>query len=443
MGKSCRKIYNNSIRYEEKMKSIKHRTITSLCNTSCIIMIWVIVFYSSIIQYKYIEIPHGMLLFGSAILLLYFFANVGEPYSFFDTIAKENICMISFLVYILFTGLLFSPDISSHVSQWITCLQYLFIQIVITSIIKKVGTTTFHSMLFILAIILVIFLLIRPVEYGGASGRYSISEKINPNGLGLCFVAGIWVCFYRQNNTKQPFIFAGIMIAIWGYGILMTGSRKALIGAGIAIFLWLSFCFLPSLKGKDSLRSIFTFLVMFILVIVIGYIFIKWYTNTTISARMNGLFTEATEGKRSNMYLEGYDLLQQNPLFGLGFQSFKYYYGMYSHATLVEIPVSGGIIGTIIYFSAYLISFRRMMHIYKLTKKNDAYNNEHVRIKMVMILWTVMAFYTTCIIHPYQFDSSILFGIIFGETAYIEKKMISIEIRQDQTRIGSRYLKYE
>lgn len=424
------------------MKTIRDKENTPFFRNACIIMIWVIVFYSSIVQYKYIEIPHGMMIFGGLILLLFYLANSGKPFSLYESITQENIYMLCFMVYILVIGLLFSPDRDGHLSQWITSLEYLFIQIVIASFIQNSGTETFHKLLLTVAIAIACIFIIDPVEYG-LSKRFSISEEVNPNGLGLGFVAGIWAVLYSQHKSRQPLIFTGAVVSLLGYCILLTGSRKSLICAGLTVFLWLFFCFIPSLRNKGAWRGTITLLIMLILVSIIGYEFVKMYENTTIAERMNGLIYEASEGHRSDMYYEGYELLKQYPLFGIGFQGFKHYYGLYSHATIVEIPVSGGIIGALLYFSIYCISIKKAIRIYRITRKDPNLSLAHIKIKLLLILWIVMIFNTICIIHPYQFDSSILFGVIFGETAYIEKTIKSKEEMHEIISTRSRYLKYE
>ncbi len=424
------------------MTTIKQIDSSAFYRRICIVMIWLIVFYSSIIQNKIIAIPHGMLLLGFGLLILFYLANSNRPFKYKESMTEENIYMLWFMAYILVAGLLFSPDRSSHISHWITCLEYLFIQIVIATIIQSSGTNTFHTLLLTEAIILAVVFVIDPVEYE-SSGRYSISTDVNPNGLGLGFAAGIWAALYRQQKTKLPIIVTGGLIALFGYCIVLTGSRKSFLGASLIIVLWLFSCFLPSLKKRDTGKKIITYFIMSVFIIVIGYEFVKLYANTTISTRMDDLFFEVSEGNRSNMYREGYDLIKENPIFGIGFQGFQYYYGCYSHSTLVEIPVSGGIIGFVLYFYIYFISLKKILFLKRNTKDDKSLSIEHTRIKMVLVLWIAMVFNTICIIHPYQFDSCILFGIIFGETAYIEKEYGIKQKRQETCKIGSRYLKYE
>lgn len=426
---------------EETMTVIKKNDTNQFYRKACIVMIWCIAVYSSIIQNKFIQIPHIMFMLGGVILVFYILAN-NKMFDFYESVTAENRYMLYFMAYMLIAGLLFSPDTNSHFIQWFTCAEYLFLQIVISSIIKESGTDTFSTLLFAEAATLCIIFIRDPIDYLG-SGRYSISNEVNPNGLGMLFTAGIWAVLYRQQKSKLPFILTGGFVVLFSYCILLTGSRKALIGAGIVFVLWLFFGFLPSLKKRGFVFGTLTFIIMIIFIVIVRQEFWELY-ESMIGNRMDKLLYEATEGTRNSLYRVGYEILQRNPLFGTGFQGFKYYYGRYySHATLIEVPVSGGIIGAILYFVAYCISIKKIVYLYKITKKDQQLYREHTRVKMISIVLALMIFYTTCIIHPYEFDSCILFGIIFGETAYIEK---ALDLKQDipgTKKIRSKYIRYE
>ena len=409
---------------------------------ACIAMIWCMAAYSLIIQQKYLVIPNFMLIIGGLTIFTYVLANSGKI-ALRKMITQENELMVYYLVYMLIFGYVFSPSKNNHLSQWVTCLEYLSLQIIISSIIKESGTNVFNTLLLVISIILAGIFIKQPVNFLN-SGRYSISNEYNPNGLGMAFTAGIWASLYLQQKKGLPLFFIGVLIALFGYCIFMTGSRKALIAAGMIIIPWIPFSFIPSLKKRGLLSGIAALLCLLILGVVIAPRFMKVYTDSTIAARMDNLLFEAQEGNRSNMYRQGFELLKRNPLFGLGFQGFAYYYGSYSHSTIVEVPASGGILGAILYFSAYVVSTKKMFTIYAKTKNMPEFSNEHNRIKMILLLWAAMLFYTVCIIHPYQFDSAILFGIIFGETAYIEKKLVTGQEAADKKiQRRSKYIRYE
>ena len=422
------------------MKTIREREQqTESYMRVCIICIWITVFYSVIIQYKYIQIPYGMVIFGSTILVTYYFAHQDEPIRIPNILTPESTWMIGFMVYMLITGVFIAVDRNGHLSQWMTCLEYLFLQIIIASIIKDTGTNTIHLLLLAKAIALAVIFIRNPVYFGG--NRFSISKDVNPNGLGMAFATGIWAILFYQQKKKTPLIIVFSLIAAFAYCIIQTGSRKALIAACLTIVLWLVFCFFTGLKQKGIFYKIFAVIILAIVIAVTVNEFISMYSGSVLATRMDSVLDEASEGKRSNLYQIGFEFFKTSPLFGLGFQGFKYYYGMYSHSTLVEIPVSGGIVGSVIYFGVYIISIFKTIRLLNRTKRNPQTVAEHTRIKMIFILWVAMLFYTTCIIHQYLIESYIIFGLIFGETAYIEKKVAVKQETKQNARIKNQYLK--
>ena len=218
-----------------------------------------------------------------------------------------------------------------------------------------------------------------------------------------------------------------VITILLDYGIFMTGSRKALIASAIITILWYSFCCLPQLFRKKSQWRMLILIVSVLLFVGAIFVFLRIYSGSDMASRMDDLERETTTGSRSSMYKFGWTLFLRQPLFGLGFQGFKYYHGLYSHATLVEVPVSGGICGIILYFASYFFSIKKCLLVYSYCKKNEELSEELAQIKMLIVLWAAMLFYCTCIIHPYQFDSYILFGIIFGQSSYLQKNMERIK----------------
>ena len=404
----------------------------------CIAIIWFLSLYSTVIQFALFQIPYIMPLLGGAILLFYILDRKDKPFAIREVLTEEGICFLFYMAYMLIVGFLVSPNRNSHLNQWTTCLEYLFLSIVLTSLIKDSGTEAFHTMLLVQALALSFVFLRKPVYYSG--GRYSISLDMNPNGLGMSFATGVWVTLFRQQEKKMPLIIVAVLVSLFGYCIFMTGSRKALIATGLIIILWLVLCYFPSIKEQGGYHMILSILVLCIIVFIVGRAFLSSYSDSTIATRMDNLLDETAEGKRSNMYRNGFALIKANPLFGLGFQGYRYYFGQYSHATLVEIPVSSGIIGSLIYLGIYYISIKRTLILYKKTRSLSLMT-EHTKIKMVLALWAAMLFYTTCIIHQYQFDSFVLFGLIFGETANIEKKTMLKQTSLEKRKTGSKYIK--
>ena len=411
----------------------------------CIIWIWLAVIYSGVIQDKYFQVPGGMLIFGVGILLT-FIASFNKVDLDLQMIFPKEILLLSvYMLYMLPDGVLFSPSIALHMNQWVTSVEYLFVLIVIATIIRCSGTNSFHLLLFIEAIILAVIFLSNPIYFDG--GRYSISTKVNPNGLGMYFSMGIWGALYFNNKRKIPIAGSLGLSAIFLYGIFLTGSRKALISALIIIGLWFVFILLPEIRTTNWLWGF----VVIIFVVLIGWYLgrrlLPAYENSIIADRMRNLGNELSEGHRADLYRYGWLLFKKHPIFGVGFQGFKYYYNLYystmyySHATLVEVPVSGGVIGSCIYILSYVASIYRCVYIFFYYKKDAHHNDELKACKMLLILWVVMLFYTTCIIHPYQLESFIYFGVLFGESLVLYDKTKDTKQVEAVLHNRSKYIK--
>lgn len=403
------------------LTNTKHHT--SYLQNICFCLIWVTVIYSSIIQYKYFEIQNGMLILGVLILIMYLLYINGQPFSLDSLFSREITWMIVYMGYSFISGIVSSPKVNNHISQWVTSIEYLFIMCIIASLLKKSGSDTFHYLLVIVAIILSVLIIYEPVLY--TTGRYSISSKLNPNGLGMYFTAGIWSSLYLQYKRKIPLICTFGIIALMEYALINTGSRKALIGSVIVILGWFFICFFPGLKRFSLGKRIAYTLLIVVLASLLVLFFLFYYHQSIISDRMKSIQTEATEGERYQLYQLGWSLFLQQPLIGYGFNGFLYFRGEHSHATFVEVPVSGGILGVALYVVPYIYSINRSIKLLKNSKKSTELMTERGEVKMLLVLWAVMIFYCSCVIHPYQFLSYILFGLIFGKTEYLEKSIMS------------------
>lgn len=395
----------------------------SIYQKICFMLIWMMFIYACIIQYKYLEIHNGMLMFGLAILLTFLLSINGKELNLDAIFSRECVLTLIFMGYMFIIGFFVSPNLKAHLSQWLNCLEYFFVMLVIVSLLKVTGSDTFQYLLLFTTISLGLILLYEPVQY--VVDRYSISKEVNPNGLGMSFVAGIWATLFLQQKGKLPLLLTFPILALFGYCIIQTGSRKSIIGAMIVSILWLFFCFLPNLKRKNYVMRFIYFALIIVFIYLFVNLFMDQYSGSTMEWRMSRLKDEATEGERYQLYMFGWKLLRQNPLFGLGFTGYQFYNGQYSHATFVEIPVSGGILGSVLYFLSYGISINRCIQILLISKDRKECTLEFIETKMILVLWGAMLFFSSCIIHPYQFLSAVLFGIIFGKTVYLENQVYS------------------
>ena len=90
---------------------------------------------------------------------------------------------------------------------------------------------------------------------------------------------------------------------------------------------------------------------------VIGFRFSGFFNGL-----FGGEFEESSAISRNIMLETALKLVQNNPLFGYGlntFQTFQGSFGTWSHNNYLEILVSGGILPLLIYYSFFFITFIR------------------------------------------------------------------------------------
>lgn len=347
---------------------------------------------------------------------------------------KEGWLFFLYLAYMLLAGIIFAQSKSMHIEQWITSFEYFLVMMVIIYVIMQTqNADVFILCQLILAGVSCIIFLINPVpynDYTGDSARYSLSSYYNPNGFAMMLAMGIWTVLYLVSKKKLNSILGFVFCGIFTYAILMTGSRKGLICAVLCIITWILICYLPSGDRKTFLSILGK--LAFIGAIMLAFLTIlkPIYESSYIMTRIENLTFEITEGERSGLYRQAFSIIIEQPLmliFGAGYANYEYIYGTYTHSTLAEVPFSGGLIGSVIYFSAYFVSIRKVILLMKNQTKSLEISspNNQVMLRMILVLWLMMLFYTASIIHPYQLDSYVAFALIFSITRVVEKSTIS------------------
>jgi len=108
-------------------------------------------------------------------------------------------------------------------------------------------------------------------------------------------------------------------------------------------------------------------LAIFIVLLLFGELIFTCVTQITSVNRLVDAFRgeEASAKIRSIMIREAIELWKKRPLIGFGPDQFSYYsmFGTYSHNNYVELLSTSGIIGTIFYYSLFLLLFIRAVQV--------------------------------------------------------------------------------
>ena len=201
------------------------------------------------------------------------------------------------------------------------------------------------------------------------SGRLGQELTGNANILGAMLLVGaiytIWLLI--SSNSKRTKIVSVILLMLIYCGMFFSGGRKYIVLPIVFLYVLLAH------KVDASGRSHF---IRSTLIVVIVVLFVYWLINTpfffnTIGSRFESFFNlfqedASADGStliRKEMIILGWKKWLKSPIWGYGFDSFKYYnesvtgHSYYSHNNFVELLYNQGLIGFCAYYSIYVYLF--------------------------------------------------------------------------------------
>lgn len=192
--------------------------------------------------------------------------------------------------------------------------------------------------------------------------RLGLSSDINPNTIAWLFgILGMLTLFLYIHERHKTYLFLIVLQVIF---ILLSGSKAGLLFMLIPILYY-------------GIKSLFTLNIKITILIILA-IGILWFSiqhnpllYTLVGKRIDemlltlgigrdtaGVSVDATSTlKRIDMLETAWGMFAEKPIFGWGIGAFAKFggYGYYSHNTFLELLVSGGIIGFIIYYGYLLL----------------------------------------------------------------------------------------
>lgn len=200
-----------------------------------------------------------------------------------------------------------------------------------------------------------------------STGRLGNEAFGNANTLALLLMIAVMAAFYLLiyfSDSIWKKVILVFCIGLSYYSMFLSGGRKFVIVP--IVFLYILLFFKADKKGR---RHIIRYTLIIIAVIIILYQLIMkvpaFYQ--VIGSRMEGLFNtflgvgdaEASAESRGTMIEIGLKKWLSSPIWGYGFDSFKYYNlamtggFYYAHNNFVEILYDLGIVGFILYYYFY------------------------------------------------------------------------------------------
>ena len=158
--------------------------------------------------------------------------------------------------------------------------------------------------------------------------------------------------FWKSTNISR-YIYA-LSVSLMLATLLLTSSRGGLLGVilGLCIFIWL-------LRKKMSLGVIVLVIVSFFLFFGLSWFLAPESYKNLFLSRIgmlevhNKLDLYYISAGRTYIWKRGLEVLIKSPVLGYGWAAFRFFTHYSSHNTFLEVLVSVGIIGFILYISIF------------------------------------------------------------------------------------------
>ena len=304
-----------------------------------------------------------------------------------------DILMIIFLAFSIFSNLY-----TAHALSSVTMAKELLINIILSMgisynlFISKKMDKAFNSQLYAFicgTLIMSLYLLLIELPQLGRWGRLGYDLFENYGSFMVfsysCIISScylIWDIFikdYEENIIKKKIIKA-IMLIIIFMGAFASGTRKSLLCPIIFIIISLY------LKYKKRFLKLFVSIFVMGIVVFSGYKLIMtnevFYNRigvrieTMISSLIDNSNEDGSMNEREILRMLSIKAWKEKPIVGHGLHSFRYYSllhngpYLYSHCNYTELLSTLGIIGFLLYYSAYIYL---IVACIKYRKKNKYY----------------------------------------------------------------------
>lgn len=244
------------------------------------------------------------------------------------------------------------------------------------------------------------------------SDQISMTSSMNPNVLGLLLVFGIFSLLYKLDISKR----SSIVFVLFGtgmmfYTIILTASKKSFLAACFLILYWLLVVFGRMIRNVSINKKILALTVLLVALSSYAFYMTPILQDSVIMDRFSTISTG--DETRIGMYQEAYQFFKSSPLFGIGFNNYRLLsvYHTYSHSTYAEVLACTGLLGAVLYLSAFLIMAGKTIKIIA-----DGRTDSTIRLQARNIfgLLTVTLLLGAGVIHFYDMTSSIILAAIIA-----------------------------
>jgi O-antigen ligase len=226
---------------------------------------------------------------------------------------------------------------------------------------------------FVLAFPVVVFMNFNELQGAVSSMQYGTlrdTERFagtlaNANTAAWYAMAAGWASLMLMLLTrgKLRILWATIVAASIGM-ILMSGSRKGLLAIPISAVVLYAVYYMKNTKRRASA------IILFPVMLLVAYVLFGAILSSPFGGRLEVILSGESEysaDARMHMAQAGIQIFLDNPVFGIGYDQYRFHswkygaaMGMYSHSTFIEIMSCTGLVGLTIFVAALFFAFKQI-----------------------------------------------------------------------------------
>lgn len=318
------------------------------------------------------------LIIAAITISIFFLDALANNYKIHFKLSKYHLWGISFAAYCLLSSLwAINPRYSFakglSIIQIIVCMSVLYNHYCKDFQLKSLLSIVEYSG-YVIALYFISFLGLSSVKSSLLLGSRMEDAFANVNGIGMACAISLVVYVYfalyesQGNLIKLPFVIVTTVV------IAVTASRTALLGFIIGCFCLLFFRF----ATKNIIMTFLRWIAIGILLFGLLFLAISLDLFHSLNYRMEGLlalFTgngsiDHSSWLRLQFIKIGIEQFLETPFFGIGIDNARlllmehFGYTTYLHNNYVELLASGGIVGTVFFYSIYIYILMRVKRVW-------------------------------------------------------------------------------
>lgn len=276
-------------------------------------------------------------------------------------VPREGILLALFLLWSL-TGLVVASDLALFTRYFKLVGMLALIVIFVSLILRNSGEAKWFYLAFLGVAVFRVVFWEEPISMEQITQTKGVIARLQKaNAIGFYCDMGILGLLALFAETKRIWLRAALIGAgvLALYGVVLSASRGAFAALIAIVLLWPGLCLVGGFRFK--LKTVVAAAILLWLAYG-AYQFIVKETYMGVRFTKSTHMEDNSTQVRYDLVRTGFRIFAQNPLVGCGLGQFGIASGTgyYAHNELAEIAATTGLPGLILYYSVYVIAWRRL-----------------------------------------------------------------------------------